>query len=100
MQEKIAQLLSGYELDNELVPRYIDLCSEVGELGKEILKCTDYGKGKPEITPSLRDELGDCLFSLLGICNIAGIEADAAVALALKKYEARWSKSGSISSGD
>ena len=36
--------LDEYKLRCGITERYIDLSSEVGELGKELLKATDYGK--------------------------------------------------------
>ena len=55
--------LDEYKLRCGITERYIDLSSEVGELGKELLKATDYGKVDFRMTADTEQELGDCLFS-------------------------------------
>ena len=42
IQEKVNNLIQKYDLETSLEVRFIDLASEVGELGKEILKGDDY----------------------------------------------------------
>ncbi len=44
VQEKINNFINEYNLKSSQEIRFIDLVSEVGELGKEILKGNDYGK--------------------------------------------------------
>ena len=47
----------------------------VGELGKEILKGSDYGKTACRNTENAEEELGDCLFSLLALACEMNIDA-------------------------
>ena len=42
-----------------ITERYIDLSSEVGELGKELLKATDYGKVDFRMTADMADTMND-----------------------------------------
>ena len=98
-QEMVSALASEYGLSDDLMARYVDLSAEIGELGKEILNCTDYGKHSPVISDALRDELGDCLFSLLFVANIAGVDMDEALSQSIAKYRARWAAKGDIGSG-
>ena len=44
IQKKVNNMIKKYDLNNSIEMRFIDLVSEVGELGKEILKSNDYGK--------------------------------------------------------
>ena len=44
MQDTVERHMRRYGLSGNAEIRYIDLVSEVGELGKEILKTVDYGK--------------------------------------------------------
>lgn len=50
-------------------------------------------------TAALKDELGDCVFSLLGLCHSLGMDAAGALEQALKKYEARLAARGDPGSG-
>jgi len=80
--------------------RYIDLVSEVGELGKEIIQGSNYGKNGFTITKKTQDEIGDCLFSLLALCCSLNINAEEAVKNSLLKHEKRFAEKGKISSGE
>lgn len=44
MQEKVREFIEEYALSCNEKIRYIDLVSEIGELGKEILRQTDIQK--------------------------------------------------------
>ncbi len=44
MQRNVRAFVERNHLECGAQSRYVDLVSEVGELGKEILKSTDYGK--------------------------------------------------------
>ena len=78
--------------------RALDLASEVGELSKEILKLSDYGKKSIEVKgqdfKALENELGDVLFSLMTIANYFDISLEEALEMVLKKYEKRTKKGG------
>lgn len=79
--------------------RYIDLSSEIGELGKEIIKSTNYGKKQYTLNESTVEEMGDCLFSILALCCEMDIDAEKALRYALEKYQNRFDAKGTIDSG-
>jgi NTP pyrophosphatase (non-canonical NTP hydrolase) len=56
--------------------RMMDLASEVGELSKEVLKSTQYGKKEFVMTSEFKEEYGDVLYAILcmGIENGIDIE--------------------------
>ena len=95
--------VSGFIKENRLacgaVARYIDLVSEVGELGKELLKGSDYRRFPLRVTDAAREELGDCLFSLLALFEEMEVAPDAALEEALSKYRERLSRRGDVGSG-
>lgn len=91
--------LDEYKLRCGITERYIDLSSEVGELGKELLKATDYGKVDFRMTADTEQELGDCLFSLIALSCELGIDPADALTGAINKYEARLADKGSAGSG-
>jgi NTP pyrophosphatase (non-canonical NTP hydrolase) len=77
----------------------LDLLSELGEVAKELLKATDYGKHAPVDNPALADELGDMLYSLCQLATAVNVDLDQALTAALTKYEARWQEKGHPGSG-
>lgn len=98
MQSEVSAFLKTHGLQLEAEKRYIDLVSEIGELGKELLLATNYGTKPPEYSGKMQGELGDCLFSLLSLCDALGVDAETALAGALEKYEKRASLRGNIGS--
>lgn len=98
MQEKVNQLIKSYHLSCGVQNRYIDLVSEVGELGKEILKETAYGEKAYAVNETSLEEMGDCIFSLLALCSEMGIMANEALDYALAKYQKRLIEKGHIGS--
>lgn len=98
MQNIVKRFYEENNLSCSTSIRYIDLVSEVGELGKELIKITDYGKKQYTITETVLEEMGDCLFSILALCCEMNIESKHALNYALKKYEKRLNYKGDISS--
>ena len=90
MQKSVLDFIEKYQLQTNAQSRYIDLVSEVGELGKEILICTKYGKKELITNNKMSDELGDCLFSLLALSCELDIDAKEALQNSLSKYEHRF----------
>ena len=79
--------------------RLLDVMSELGEVGKEILRSTQYGKVRNTVTEDLKEELGDLFFSLLAFSIEIDIDAEDALNKAIEKYGRRSESSGSIGSG-
>ncbi len=91
--------INKYSLKISEKTRYIDLVSEIGELGKEIIKSTDYGNKDFEKTPEQVLEVGDCIFSLLALCYEMDIDAQNALQKVIAKYESRFTQKNNIGSG-
>jgi len=81
----------------------LDLLSELGEVAKEILLATDYGK-RPFSPQSnqleLAGELGDVLYSLCLLANVSGVDLEEAFTTTLQKYEMRWQQQGNPGSNE
>ena len=92
IQDKVKNFIKKYDLESSRETRFIDLVSEVGELGKEILKGNDYGKKEYCNTENLELEIGDVFFSLICVANELNIDLSQALNKVLKKYENRFSK--------
>eukprot|EP00903_Cladosiphon_okamuranus_P001820 g1818.t1 len=81
-----------------LMPRLLDISSELGEVSKEVLKASDYGKASPEITSDLREEIGDLLFAVHALTIECGLDPEKSLRAALQKYQERADLKGTIGS--
>ena len=77
----------------------LDLVSEVGEVAKELLLATDYGKRPFQSRPHLTDEMGDVLYSLCLLATAVNVNLDEALAGALAKYQKRMDSKSHVGSG-
>jgi len=98
MQELVQEMVNLYKIEISPELRYIDLTSEVGELGKELLTATRYGKEEFRTTGKTESEIGDILFSLTCIANTLGIDIEQALIGAMEKYTCRFKEKGNITS--
>lgn len=99
-QKTIRDFNAKYNLAGSIETRFIDLSSEIGELGKEILEGTNYGEKEFSRTDNLESEFGDVLFSLISAANCAGVDLNAAMEKVLNKYKTRFNEKGHIGSGN
>ncbi|MFT4304822.1 MAG: MazG nucleotide pyrophosphohydrolase domain-containing protein [Candidatus Woesearchaeota archaeon] len=76
------------------------MLSELGEVAKEILKMSNYGKKEIEYKEELKMELGDVLYSLITIANTYNIDLEEALNQVLQKYETRLKKGSPGSEND
>ena len=99
LQKQTAQMVEKYGLlaDN-LMLRYADLVSEVGELGKELVMCVDYGRKDFEASPNLAMELGDIMFCLAMIANSLDLDLEECFGKTMEKCRKRFEKQGHIGS--
>ena len=80
--------------------RMADIQSELGELSKEILKATRYGKTEtPTRHESIEDEYGDLLFSVLALGVELKTDPEYRLKKSIEKYKKRLEKTGQIGSG-
>ena len=100
LQEQIKDFCNQSRLESPPEYRLLDTVSELGEVAKEMLKMSDYGRKPLQYHPKLQLELGDVLFSLITLANSFDIDLDEAVQLALAKYRQRLAKGGAGSEHD
>jgi len=98
-RQSIADFLDRHEMTCGIEQRLLDIASELGEVGKEVLKSSDYGKTRVVITPNLREEIGDLLFSVQALAVECGLDPETELQQALRKYETRAEAKGHIGSG-
>ncbi|MGD2143219.1 MAG: MazG nucleotide pyrophosphohydrolase domain-containing protein [Anaerolineae bacterium] len=88
-QGEVAAFLGRHHLGHDPATHALDLVSEIGELAKELVLATDYGRQQAEPNPDLSGELGDALYSLLALATACHVDAGEALQAALEKYERR-----------
>ena len=94
------EMMEKYKLSGNAEINYIDLTSEIGELGKELLKATDYGTKALQITDNAELEIGDVLFSLTCLSNNLGIDMEESFNNVMQKYKKRFEEKGHIGSNN
>ncbi len=79
--------------------RILDVLSELGEVSKEMVKASDYGKREHVTTDDLQEEMGDLLFSIIQLANESNIDLEEALKTVMKKYDKRMKEKGDAGSG-
>lgn len=97
-QESVARFVEAHHLEIAIEARLLDLASEVGELAKEALKATHYGRKSFQPSAAWAGELGDVFFSLVCVANSTGVDLEEALHRVLKKYEQRLARKGDAGS--
>lgn len=98
LQTKVRAFVREHHLGTSIETRLLDAVSELGEVSKEVLVSTGYGKRPFAPSAAFASELGDVLFSLLCVANDAGVDVEHAVDAALAKYARRLKTSGTAGS--
>ena len=99
-QRTVANFVEEHDIEAPIHARLLDLSSEVGELSKEYLESTNYGREPFEVrTDGWQDELGDVFFSLVCLANSTGVNLQTALQGSLEKYEKRLRREGDVGSG-
>ena len=78
--------------------RLLDIESELGELGKEYLKHSNYDTDTFVMSDEFKLEYGDTLYALLSLADEVGISSDECLDMALDKYRKRIEKNKSMGS--
>ncbi len=99
LQGSVAAFVDEYGLEAPVHARALDLASEVGELAREILEGTDYGRAPFEAPEGWTAELGDALFALVCLANSTGVDLESALVGTLEKYRERIALGGDAGSG-
>ena len=98
LQRTVARVTERHDLQHDIETHALDLVAEVGELAKEILLATDYGRRPASFRRELANEIGDVLYSLLALAEACGVDAEEALGASLSKYARRLMDGGEASS--
>ena len=101
ISEEVREFLNvSKTLSENTFVRLADIQSELGELNKEILKSTKYGKTEtPTRHEKIEDEYGDLVFSILALGVELKADPEYCLKKSLEKYKKRLQKTGQIGSG-
>lgn len=94
LQKKIREFVEKNDLVASSESRALDLAAEVGELAKEIVKSTNYGKSEAVVAKGIEWELGDVLFSTICLANKYNVDLEKALNKAIEKYAERLQRGG------
>ena len=86
LQKKVQDFFKDNNLELSVEDRVVDFIYEVGELSKEILLSTSYGKSEFKSTDNLKNELGDVFYSLIVLANSFDIDMEEILDKTLDKY--------------
>jgi NTP pyrophosphatase (non-canonical NTP hydrolase) len=99
LQRIVASFVEEAGIGAPVEARLLDLASEVGELSKEALEATNYGRARFHPSDGWAGELGDVLFVLACLANSTGVDLEVALKGALGKYRERLALGGEAGSG-
>lgn len=94
LQKRIREFSKNNNLDSAPEYKILDTISELGEVAKEMLKMTNYGKEKMKFRDEMKSELGDLLYSVTTIANSLNVDLEEAIESVLIKYEKRLKNGG------
>ena len=89
LQKRVAAFVQANEMETDVAHRVLDLASEIGEVAKEVLKSTRYGKTRFKRGENWESELGDILFSTICVANTTNVDLEKALVNVLTKYRRR-----------
>lgn len=92
IQKKIKKFCEENDMESPIEHRVLDLVSEVGEVAKEILIMSNYGKQPITYRKEIENEVGDVFYSLITVANSLNIDLNYALSVVLKKYKTRLKK--------
>ncbi len=92
LQKRVKKFCEDNDMESPVEHRVLDTISELGEVSKEILKMSNYGRKPFECNKEIKVELGDTLYSLITVANSLNIDLEDALKMVLEKYEKRLKK--------
>ncbi len=100
LQKNIKEFCTKHNLDSPVEHRILDTMSELGEVSKEILKMSNYGREKFILNDKLNSELGDLFYSLITVANTFDIDLEEEVFKSINKYKKRLKRGSPDSEND
>jgi len=99
LQDQVRLFVEAHQLETAPETRLLDLLSETGEVAKEALKATAYGRAPFTPSTAWESEVGDVFFALICLANSTQVDLEHALQDVLAKYAARVAERGEAGSG-
>ena len=100
--KNVVEFLEKSNTGTNALVRLADISSELGEVNKEVLKASDYGRDTTVLKDKkgFKEEYGDLLFAILALGVENDVDPSEALEVVLNKYNTRLEKKGHIGSGN
>ena len=92
LQKRIKIFCKENNLESPPEHRLLDVMSELGEVAKEVLKMSGYGRKSIQYNENLKSELGDLFYSLITFANSFDVDLEECLNDTLGKYKKRLEK--------
>lgn len=88
--QPLREFIAQHHLETQPAYSLLDIMSELGEVAKELLQGTDYGRGSGEADATrMREEIGDLMFAVAYLSTLYDIDPEAAMWESVRKFERR-----------
>ena len=88
--QPLQEFINKYHLETQPAFSLLDIMSELGEVAKELLKSTDYGRRPGDADPvRMREEIGDLMFAVAYLSTLYDVDPEAAMWESVRKFERR-----------
>ncbi len=93
-QKYVQDFVGLHNLEAPPTYRLLDVMAELGELAKELLTGSDYGRRPFIPSEDWPAELGDLYFSIICLANATEVDLSAALRKTIDKYGTRLQQTG------
>lgn len=88
--QPLKDFITQYHLETRPAFSLLDIMSELGEVAKELLKGTNYGRGEDTTNRErMREEIGDLMFAVAYLCTLYDVDPEEAMWESVRKFEKR-----------
>jgi NTP pyrophosphatase (non-canonical NTP hydrolase) len=94
IQKSVKEFVEKHNLNASPEFRIVCMTEDLGELAKEILKSTGYGRHDFQVTGGFHEETGDVLFALVCIANAGGTDLEKSLQNTMAKMISRIKEKG------
>ncbi len=93
--QPLKEFIAQYHLETQPAFSLLDIMSELGEVAKELLKATDYGRRPGSANAErMREEIGDLMFAVAYLSTLYDVDPEAAMWDSVRKFERRLQRGG------
>ncbi|MDQ3812586.1 MAG: nucleotide pyrophosphohydrolase [Armatimonadota bacterium] len=99
--QPLKDFVAKHHLETQPAFSLLDIMSELGEVAKELLKATDYGR-RPDAADAerMREEIGDLMFAVAYLSTLYDVDPEAAMWESVRKFERRLERGSAGSEAD